>query len=280
MNEVRRHNSIIEFIKSAYAQQTGTYGGAPMAQQSTGALRGVGNFALNTGATALAAYEPIFYGKQIATHAPNMWNAARGAAPLAPIAQPLAAGAGTMARAGNVLAKGVPMLSAGFAGYGAYSANRNMVNTAQSLGGGDKGWNAYKQTNAYNRDRGDRNANLGVLGATGVGAGIGSLLGPGGTLVGAAAGAAIGGAAQLGRSAYNWASDKFTGYNKDMELQGVQDAMGANSGEGLLQHGMSQYNNPNQYKQKGWFGNTTDNSLAGKKMLATDLDKQLKANAK
>lgn len=280
MNNIRKHTSMLGFIKSAYGQPMNAYGsqGVVPQQQGGGMLSNVGNFAVNAIGTGLAVGEPIHYARQLNQHVPNIYNAARGVAP--PAAPPVAANTGNLARLGSVASKGMPVLTAGMSAYGAYSANKNMVNTAESLGKGDQGWDNYKQTKAYERDRGSRDSNLGILGATGVGAAIGSVVPGVGTAAGAAVGTAIGAGAQLIGGAKNYISDKFTGYNRDAEMQGVQNAMGATSGQDMLSYGMRQYNNPNATKQKGWFGRSTDNSLTGKNILATDVDKQLKANAK
>jgi hypothetical protein len=269
VTEVDKHRSIVGFIKrSAYGSQpSNAYGSeSPMQQQQSSGFNMGG--AVNGGLNTLYALDTVNDARTTVNTARTFGTA-------------LKTGGLAGAKFGGKL---VPGFNIAMSAWDTNSRNNAMRDTAKSLGPGDAGWNAYKQTTAYGQDKWGRNAaSAGMVGA-GIGAAIGGLvtapLGGVGAVPGAMIGAGVGAVGTALSDVGQWAKNKFTGYNRDMEMQGMMNSMGATSGEDILSHGLSQYQNSKGLVSKGWFGNTTDNAVSGQNALAADLQRQMQARAK
>jgi hypothetical protein len=264
MTDWNKHRSIIGFVKSsAYGSQpSSAYGSeSPMQQQQTGGF--MSSPTAQGGLMGLQAVDTLYDAKTTVNTARTF-----GAA--------LKTGGLAGAKFGGKL---VPGANIAFSAWDTNSRNNTMRDTAKSLGPGDAGWNAYKQTRAYGQDSWGRGAaSAGMVGA-GIGAGVGAMFGGVGAVPGAMIGAGVGAVGTVLSDVGQWGMNKFTGYNRDMELQGVMNSMGATSGEEILSHGLSQYNNSKGLVSKGWFGNTTDNAVGGQNALAADLQRQMRERA-
>jgi hypothetical protein len=246
----RKQTELLGMIKKSFMQTPppGSYA-KPGGSAMTGALQGgmTGLDLAHTGNTLRKGY--------------NVATAGNSAARTAAVS------------AGKLGGKAMPLIGAavgvgttGLAGY-------NMYQNSKTVGG----MKNHLSTRAGRRDLRETARNsYGLVGA-GIGAGIGAFAGGVGAIPGAAIGGAIGTGVEYADRGIEYLQDKFSGYNRGMEEEGIDMSTGRGFENDPASHVYALLNrNPADGISQGWSG-TTDNFAAGQDLEMKNLNKQMKA---